>query len=170
MKMKTRILIFLLILSFLNLTISGQEKVDTININKFKHALGFGAGFTTGYGLSYRFMPNKFGVQTNFAPYKDKYRALFSFGITFLYKLIETNNINLFLYQGNHYFYRKEKYIYYDQNDSYQVDKYFNNGLGIGIEFIILKRLSFNLMGGYAGFENFNKISFTGETGLYFRF
>jgi hypothetical protein len=168
--MKTRILIFLLILFFVNRTISGQEKVDTINITKFKHALGFGAGFTTGYGLSYRFMPNKFGVQTNFAPYKDNYETWLSFGITFLYKLIETKNTNLFLYQGNHYFYHKEQYFDYYNNSPDQVDKYFNNGLGIGIEFITLKRLSFNLMGGYAGYRNFKQISFTGETGLYFRF
>lgn len=168
--MKTRILIFLLILFFVNETISGQEKDDTINRTKFKHALGFGAGFTTGYGLSYRFMPNKLGVQTNFAPFKNNYETWLSFGITFLYKLIETKSTNLFLYQGNHYFYRKEKYLGYYNNSPDQVDKYFNNGLGIGIEFIILKRLSFNLMGGYAGYRNFEQISFTGETGLYFRF
>ena len=157
-------------LFLINETISGQEKADTINRTKFKHALGFGAGFTTGYGLSYRFIPDKFGVQANFAPYLDKYRASVSFGITFLYKLIETKNVNLFLYQGNHFYYHKEKYLDSYPNDSYQVDKYFNDGLGIGIEFIILKRLSFNLMGGYAGLENFNRISFTGETGLYYKF
>lgn len=43
-------------------------------------------------------------------------------------------------------------------------------GIGIGIEIIILKRISFNLMGGYAGYDSFERIGFTGETGLYFKF
>ncbi|MBG0860063.1 MAG: hypothetical protein IQL11_11200 [Bacteroidales bacterium] len=167
--MKSGFLTLLLFLFLFNQTLSGQEQADTAKSTKFKHALGFGAGFTTGYGLSYRFIPKKFGVQANFAPYKDSYNTSLSIGITFLYKLIETRFTNFFLYQGNHYFYHKEKY-YYDNPESYEVNKFFSNGLGVGIEFIILKRLSFNLMGGYSVRDNFNKINFTGETGLYFRF
>jgi hypothetical protein len=46
----------------------------------------------------------------------------------------------------------------------------FNNGLGIGIEFILLKRISFNLMGGYGAYRDCETLSLTGETGLYFKF
>ena len=125
-----------------------------------------GAGFTTGYGLSYRFWPGKLGLQGTFAPYSNQDMSDYSIGVTLLFKLVETEKVNLLLYQGNHYIYRKHKY---DNSDDVNT-RHFNNGLGIGIEFIILKRVSFNLMGGYAGYRNFERIAPTGETGLYFRF
>jgi hypothetical protein len=58
----------------------------------YENALGVAAGWTTGYGLSYRFQPNKFGVQITFSPYKDSQTTQYSAGLTFLYKLIETND------------------------------------------------------------------------------
>jgi len=176
--MKTKA-IFLLPILFLFLlqSVLGQKQNDTANNITFKHALGVAAGFTTGYGLSYRFTPNKFGVQLTFAPYKNDETAQYSLGITFMYKIIESEFANFFLYQGNHFFYTKDKtydYIYYYPNFSFTgrevVDKYWNNGIGIGIEFIILKRVSFNLMGGYAAYKNFENINITGETGLFFKF
>lgn len=170
MKFRTTIPLFLLLL--LSMITTGQEKVETTNETNLKNALGVGAGFTTGYGLSYRYIPKRFGVQANFTPLKNDTETRFSVGVTFLYRLIETEKTNLYLYQGNHYLYSKEKhpYDYYSYRVPDKVDKYFNNGLGIGIEFIILKRVSFNLMGGYAGYDDFNRIGFTGETGLFFKF
>jgi len=38
------------------------------------------------------------------------------------------------------------------------------------VEFIIAKRIGLNLMGGYAFYDNFSQINFTGETALYFKF
>jgi hypothetical protein len=161
---------FLLIVSLfiVQFSLSAQEVSQSEDKDTFKHSLGIGAGFTTGYGLSYRFYPKRFGVQTNFAPYKDNARNEYSFGLTLLFKLVETDKTNLFLYQGNHYFYRKEKHPYWNQSEI--ISRYLNNGIGIGIEFIILKRVSFNLMGGYAGYRDFDQISITGETCLYFKF
>ncbi len=147
----------------------------------YKHSLGAGAGFTTGYGLSYRYRPGKFGAQINFAPYHDKETDRYSVGLTFLYQLIESKTTILYLYQGNHYYYTSDLIDVYDDvppkgNTEPVVYKkrvkegYFNNGLGIGIEFIIAKRIGLNLMGGYAFYDNFNQVNFTGETGLYFKF
>jgi hypothetical protein len=157
--------------------LSGQDNKKPEQNQQFKHALGIGAGWTTGYGLSYRYMIGQYGAQATFAPYKDNYTTQFSAGLTFLINLIDAENANLFLYQGNHYFYSKDEYYYGsgvyivgDNNNSAYVDQYLNIGFGIGIEFIILKRVSFNLMGGYAGYENFERISLTGETGLYYKF
>jgi hypothetical protein len=154
---------------FLPATLLGQEKADTLSKAKFKNSLGVAAGFTTGYGLSYRYWPKKFGVQITFAPYSNDYESHTSIGVAFLLNLIETDKTNLFLYQGNHLLISKYKGQYWDNyRTSNDIASY--NGIGIGIEFIILKRVSFNLMGGYAGFENFDRIGFTGETGLYFKF
>jgi hypothetical protein len=92
---------YFIILSILLISLSCfAQKTGTI---KHKHALGAGAGFTTGYGLSYRYTPNKFGIQVNFAPYKSESITRFSTGLTFLYQLMETDKTALYLYQANHY-------------------------------------------------------------------
>lgn len=161
----------------------GQTDVKEDTLARFKFAVGVGAGFSTGYGLSYRYTPCKFGLQLNFAPYQTRETARYSTGLTFLYTLIESKTANLFLYQGNHYFYNSETWFYLDSTKSVQVtndlstgysrkniEEYFINGIGIGIEIIIVKRVSFNLMAGYAAYRNFREVNFTGETGLYYRF
>jgi hypothetical protein len=163
--MKMKVLALFLCLVSLPVALSGQEKADTLSKAKFNNSLGVAAGFTTGYGLSYRYWPRKFGIQITFAPYENKYEAHYSFGLAFLVKVINTEKANFFLYEGNHFLFNKQKYEY---NPTHNTAIY--NGIGIGIEFIMLKYISFNLMGGYAGFENFDRVGFTGETGLYFRF
>ncbi len=64
----------------------------------------------------------------------------------------------------------------YDPNTNLQVEdirkteQYFNNGIGFGIEIIMAKRISLNLMAGYAFYDNFRKLNITGETALYYKF
>ncbi|MFB0923659.1 MAG: hypothetical protein QMB65_00010 [Vicingaceae bacterium] len=57
--MKTFTRILLITIALYPLAIFSQENSKKIAL---KHSLGFAAGFTTGYGLSYRFTPNKFGA------------------------------------------------------------------------------------------------------------
>ncbi|MDD2426408.1 MAG: hypothetical protein PHU00_10405 [Bacteroidales bacterium] len=147
--------------------IIGQTKGNPVLWAKYAHSLGIAAGSTTGYGISYRYWPAKIGVQGTFAPYSDEWGSNYSAGVSLLYKIVQAEKVNFFLYQGNHYLYTKEKY---NDNDYEIINNHFNSGIGFGVEFIILKRVSLNLMGGYAGFENFRRIGFTGETGLYFMF
>lgn len=144
---------------------------------RMNHSVGAGAGFTTGYGLSYRYKPGKLGGQINFAPYHSSETDRYSIGATLLYTLIENKISNLYLYQGNHYYYNSETVYTYDPYTGAQqatnernTDAFFNNGLGFGIEFIILKRVGFNLMGGYAFYRNFSQVNVTGETALYYKF
>ena len=177
MKSKSLFFIPFLLFFFLLETVQLQAQNDSIKTKHYKHALGIAAGFTTGYGLSYQFTPNKFGIQACFAPYKDDYGDQYSIGITFLYKLVETEFANLFAYQGNHFFYSSNKtygyiysYPYYNYSEIETVNKYWNNGIGLDIELILQKRISLNLMGGYAVYKNFKNIGFTGETSLYFKF
>lgn len=170
--MKSVVMLFAAIL--FAVPVLAQEAEAPEATKPFKHYLGVGAGFTTGYGLSYRYWPGKFGIQANFAPIKTEYEESVSAGITFLMKLVEAGHTNFFLYQGNHFHYYKSDYWYYDEwgnsiRDG-QSDSYLNNGIGMGIEFIMLKRVSFNVMVGYASYENFERLSLTGETALYFRF
>ncbi len=139
----------------------------------YNKSLGFGAGFTTGYGLSFRYTHQKCAAQINFAPYKSDYEDKVSLGITFLYNIYQSRGLNFFIYQGNHYLYEHIKNPYrfpFPMYDLQQTFHKFYNGLGIGFEFIFGERFSWNIMAGYASHENFETIAVTGETAVYFRF
>ncbi len=140
-----------------------------------KHAVGAGAGFTTGYGLSYRYIPNRFGIQINFAPFKNATTTRNSIGLTLLYSLMQSEKTNLYLYQANHYYVSSQPADSFNnitnQTYSYRKDEsYFNNGIGFGLEYIIAPKIGFNIMTGYATYVNFSGYNVTGETALYFKF
>ncbi len=143
---------------------------------KYKFGIGAGAGFATGYGLSFRYIPKKFGAQVNFAPYKNQDITRYSVGLTFLYMLSESKVTNFFLYQANHYYYNSQLVSIYDPNfpDKQQMEQqtesYMNNGLGFGLEIVIVKKIGLNLMTGYALYNNFQQINITGEVALYYKF
>lgn len=164
-----KLIVFLSVFVFFR--VNGQETIKQEAEIKYKHAVGACAGFTIGYGLAYKYMPLKYGIQLSFAPYHDQQVDQYSSGLTIYYLLIESKKSNLFLYQGNHYFYRAEPKYYLFPTDSKDkvATKYFNNGIGIGIDFILLTRISFNLMIGYGAYKNFESLNLTGETGVYYR-
>ncbi|MCF8429901.1 MAG: hypothetical protein K9G64_07185 [Bacteroidia bacterium] len=164
----SRIVFLLAIILILTIETKAQEPKE----EKTKHAVGAGAGFTTGYGLSYRYTPNKLGVQVNFAPYKNGADYQYSFGLTALYSLMQTEKTTLYLYQANHYL--ASSFMEYDDSTPSVLkrknESYFNHGIGFGVEFIIASKIGFNLMTGYATYDNFNKLNVTGEAALYFKF
>lgn len=132
----------------------------------YMHNLGVATGFTTGWGLSYRYFPGKFGCQTNIIGYKDVNTGDLSVGATLLYSLYTTNFSNLFLYQANSYYYKYPN----DPNGFGITPNTFNHGLGFGLELITNEHYAFNLMLGYGAFQNFVKISPTIEVALYYKF
>ncbi len=153
---------------------------------KYKHSFGIGAGFTTGVGFSYRFMPNKFGFQINAFPiYEDygKYGTI-SVGFTLLSKLAENRTNNLYFYLSNHYFYSKTRPgnvpiwtifdIYstssYNNTGVNETKRSWRTGVGLGFEFNTRKRVVLNVMAGYAQYDMLKTLNFTGELALYYRF
>ncbi|MCX6187185.1 MAG: hypothetical protein NTU43_09370 [Bacteroidetes bacterium] len=135
------------------------------------HSLGAGLGFTTGYGLSYRYTPSKFGVQVNFAPYKTADVSKFSTGLTFLYRLTEGETTSLYLYEANHYYSSSEMVWDNPSNKNVRKDEaYFNNGVGFGVEIMVASKIGLNLMTGYASYKNGTELNITGEAALYFKF
>lgn len=152
-------------------------QVDSIPKKIYKHGLGAAAGFTTGYGVSYRYWPQKFGGQITVFKIWNNYggeNIQANLGITFLLKLRESGHVRLFLYEGNMYYYEKEQ-VYAMGGGLHWVneDHVFNFGIGPGVQFTIDKRLGFNLMvgaGAYYAFTDWARIFITGETGLYYRF
>lgn len=178
-------------LLFLPMLLFGQEK-DPDGKGKeipkpATHELGAAFGLTTGWGLSYRIWPSRFGFQGT-AYYSKRNEGEFSnvtrsTGLTFLYKLHEGNVVDLFLYQGNHLLLRR--YPAYPPNcavpsscnQEMTSERWLSNGLGFGMRFMITDRIDFSLMTGYAvstedPFEGHSSstLQITGETGLYYRF
>lgn len=151
---------------------------DSLNIKRNKdtsHSLGAGAGFTTGYGISYRQIFNRIGMQFSFAPYYDRTTSRFSTGITLLYTLGKTESTTLYLYQGNHWYYVSQPITNTDPITNQETTKrstesYVNNGIGFGVEFTVAKNIGLNFMTGYAFYDNFNMLNVTGEIAVYFKY
>ena len=175
--MKNLVLVILSL--FLSAGLSfGQENESKKEITKnseYKNAIGGVAGYTIGTGLSYKRMFDKYSVQVSFTPFKDEDRTKYSAAISFYYNIVETPKIKFYVYQGNHYIYNE----YNDYNWNYSVDNiekrrviesYWNNGLGVGIQLLVFGRVGLNWMAGYASYDNYKRISFTGETGVFFMF
>lgn len=166
-------LVFLLLVLFA-LPAAAQEDENAGENQELTHSLGVGAGFTTGVGLSYRYLPDQpdqFGFQTTFAPLRvDDDESRISFGLSFLYRIFETGNTNFYLYQGNHFLYEKWKRDSYSNMNDADVDIRLNNGLGLGFELIFLDNIGYNIMVGYAARDNFSSLGLTGEWALYYKF
>ncbi|MES2837378.1 MAG: hypothetical protein V4667_07640 [Bacteroidota bacterium] len=156
--------------------VTAQDTLTDKKDVQLKYGIGAGAGFATGYGLSFRYVPKKFGAQVNFAPFKNKETERYSFGVTFLYTVIENRLTNLFIYQANHYYYNSQMVYVYNETkpdvtlQELQTEQYVNNGVGFGIEIIMAKRIGLNLMAGYAFYKNFKQLNITGEAALYYKF
>ncbi|MEZ7931036.1 MAG: hypothetical protein QMC21_05860 [Flavobacteriales bacterium] len=142
--------------------------------NKSKHAVGLAAGFSTGYGLSYQYTPNKITFQLAFAPLKDDNMTLISTGLTFIYRIKEGDKLNFFVYQANHYIVDRETRTNYPyppgtpSTSTINNDR-FNNGIGLGFEFFIGENVLFDLMTGYGARNNFKELGLTGEIGLFYK-
>lgn len=177
MKTISKILIVSFILFFLiSIQASAQNTKEQEPITKFKYGVGGGAGFATGYGLSFRYVPKRFGAQVNFAPFKNSETTRYSLGATFLYMLNENNSTNFYLYQANHFYYESSLQTIYDPSipSGTSIERFtgsfFNNGIGFGVEIIIAKKVGLNFMAGYAAYDNFRGLNVTGELALYYKF
>ncbi len=177
--MKSKALISVLLLSLLSVTLFSQTKTDTLNKRnhvKPKYALGLCAGYNVGYGeapsfenaLSFKYAPNNFGIQTTFFPYYDEASTQLYAGLNLLYNLIIVERTTFYLYQGNQLCYYQNRKPLMCDNDKKTIR--FNHGAGLGLGIIILKRISLNLMFGYALYDNFAELHRKGELGLYYKF
>ncbi|HLP32590.1 MAG TPA: hypothetical protein VK202_03900 [Bacteroidia bacterium] len=163
-------LLLLLILVTYSVTSSAQEKKDTSSNQSTKHSLGVGAGYSTGYGISYRYLSGKIGAQVNFAPFAETKRSIYSAGLTFLYRLRQKKNTSVYLYQGNHFYYKKEEITPSLIGAPYDVktEKWINS-IGFGIEFNLSEDIGLNLMTGFASYSQ-TGLNLTAETAVYYKF
>ena len=129
MKRTVYILVFVLCVFLSNLNAQ-----DYSYDKNFSSQLGFAAGRTIGFGISYRFMPVDFGVQATVGSF---YNDL-SIGFTPMIMLQRNKIANLFLYNGNSF--------YKDDDENIKI----SNSFGIGIDLNSETPFTLSFMGGIA--------------------
>lgn len=141
-----------------------EKKIDPTNMSLKTHNIGAGAGYLTGYGLTYRhWNPSKFGYQATFIPVvrMNEEETFFnsSIGLIGLRSFHQTQITNFFGYLGGHYNYtyeRDSRQNYLNGSSTpiaYDSKEFTHNaftGGGIGIE-IHFWNINYSLMSGYAG-------------------
>jgi len=134
----------------------------------FKHALGVGTGASTGYGLSYRYFPAKFGVQGNLGLYSDNDYTFANIGATFLYSLHTTSYSNFYVYQANSY--NHQRYMTFDEPLFELIPNRTNIGFGLGIELLAADHFSINYMFGYEIQGKFETVKPGLQFALFYKF
>jgi hypothetical protein len=171
--MKNKIILLSLMIFINVFVIKAQEKSKLEIPIQYKHSIGIGAGFTTGCGLSYRFIPKDIGFQINVFPFYTDYgkKITASFGFTVLDKIYEGRSCNVYAYFGNHYYIDKYNYDYngYQYYQNQNVSKY-NSGIGLDLEFSTQKRIVLHVMAGLAQYNTFEMLLPTAELALHYRF
>lgn len=173
----------LVVTGLLFLTATGSlGSVDKVG----EYNIGAGAGFVTGYGISYRQWVGTYGYQITTTPYynKNDYSSHFSLsvGATGLRMIKEARVVNLFGYFGPHLFYSRDEYSDdgYLSNSTYVSAKnvvnstkvlFVGGGSGLDCHF---STVSLNLMFGVMGRTTFGEsgagVSLTGEVSVYYSF
>lgn len=172
--MKTKLVA--LLFAFMAATQILSAQTEDGGYKSWKNGLGFSAGYSTGWGMSYRHYFNKFGMQATLGPYVTKDDANVSVGLSFLYDLVKTEKTTFFLYQGNNFMYQKyreynyDPYTYMETRGKIVKDYNLVHGLGIGYEIVVFERIGLSFMGGYAAGDFFESINFTGEIAALYRF
>ena len=169
-----RMILFVFLAISIVLSSAAQDQEEP----SLKHEIGVAAGWSTGYGISYRYWPKDLGFQVTTTPHFEEGRAQASIGLTGLLKLSEIEWMRFFLYLGNHYMYETWEYTNHDSNgnptDTYsEVQHRYVAGLGTGFEFLIGKKIGLNIMFGLRSdwqSPSTHIVGFSGETGLYYRF
>jgi hypothetical protein len=163
---------------------SAQEEVSALSRQSFKNGLGLHAGAATGLGFSYRYFPEKWGIQVTGIPVFNGDKNYFaSSAISVLYKIKEHKKVDLFGYLGNHLiFQRYQEYLYYpdpwpdpwvEPEPTYTTSRRYNVALGVGVNIQLWEILDLSLQAGY-GLSSYNNSPLTtllsGEIGLYYKF
>ena len=155
---------------FVLLSYSGKTQLTSS-----PHHFGLHAGTTTGLGLSYRYWPNKLGIQLTAAPYWAKNDFNIYSGLTGLLSIKENSTSEFFTYLGASFNSDKGYFEIYENGmytEYQQVDNRLNLGLGIGFRVTFLEVFDLNLQGGYGVYDITENIISrpTGEIGIYYRF
>ena len=173
--MKIHIFILSLALVLMAAKSSAQDAESNAN-NSLKHSFGVHAGAATGLGFSYRYFPEKWGVQVTGIPIFGNGSFYSSTGLSLLYKIKSHDKLDLFSYLGTHYMFERYNYIYQPWPETEPpvaiTYNFLNIGFGAGVNIHLWEVLDLSLQAGYGVFDlTTSPVSnITGEIGLYYRF
>ncbi len=174
--MKKLLLLLTFTFIFTAYLFSETPKVEDENL---PHYIGAAAGFSTGYGLSYRYWPGDLGLQVVFTPIATSEDLMFNLGTAGFKTLHETKYTRLFLYlAANGTYANGEETIWadeepYEEISSKRVDSFeFATGIGPGLEIYLFKNIVIDLMFGFKfGLGGYDSgLGFSAEGGIYYRF
>ncbi len=154
--------------SFTLLTLPLQVKAEASEGSLKTHNLGFGAGFLSGYGLTYRhWYPSGNGYQLAFIPIAtvNEHRTFFnsSTGAIGLHSLHQTLHSNFFGYYGGHYNFTFEKNtnarnsnipVWTEQSNNVLHNIYAGGGMGLEVH---VWNVNVSVMAGYAANSQMEK-------------
>lgn len=175
-----KVIIISIFLLLSQLLVAEQEEA---NLSRY---IGGAFGISTGYGLSYRYWPEEWGVQVVFSPYSNGEDYTINLGTGVFRTLHETKHTRLFLYGATNGTYKYESPWEWEQEDietkevttEKEGDEHTVGGtigIGPGMEIYIFKNVVLNFMFGYQFSIGSGQIAgaglgFTFETALYYRF
>lgn len=128
-----------------------------------QNRIGLYGSFFSGYGLSYQYQfANGFSVRSQLFAYgsnddNSNYNSneiRLAFGADLQYNLKRTKSTRLYALAGSFIDYYENGNYYSvtpSANRDYDVERYFNVGLGFGIELMAWRNVSFVIEGGYYG-------------------
>ncbi len=168
---------------FFSLALFSLTAQETTNFGleekSMRHALGLHAGTSTGQGFSYRYFPNKWGVQVTGIPIFNGNNGFYtSSAVSILYKIKEHKKLDLFTYLGNHLVFERYQSYYGiwpepESGPTYVTDRTYNIGLGAGVNIHYWEVLDLSIQAGY-GLTSRNNAQlytvFSSEIGVYYKF
>jgi hypothetical protein len=122
------------------------EGQESRNSKRGNHSFGLNAGFISGLGFSYRYMPGRLGVDITAIPFYSQDAELYtSQGITLNFIVSRNSRLDHFIFVGNSLFYtfsKEEGLIYRPVSDEWVLKKWeyedffyvFGGGWGIRLK------------------------------------
>ncbi|MDA3910630.1 MAG: hypothetical protein PF448_04645 [Bacteroidales bacterium] len=173
--MKQRVIFYFIFFAILSVKGHGQTDYFYKDSSRTKFAIGshFGVDFILGadlvdvvdWGIDFKYIPNKFGVQISAVALPWESKLFAQGGLSLIYEFISLEKTTFYLYQVNRILYKD-----YLKDRPEPSEILYNIGGGLGIELVYGKHFGLNLKFGYTWFPEYHGINRKGELGLYYKF
>lgn len=125
--------------------LSQQDQIKHVrDTSEVKHKLGFAGYSDAGFGLSYRYQPNRYGIAITGSPtyFEEIDLGLYSIGLKGLFSFYQSSSFDLYSYLAS-------QYIGFNLFDEQQYVDIYVSGIGVGMDVPILEAFTFNFQIGY---------------------
>ncbi|MFZ9848770.1 MAG: hypothetical protein ACO3EE_11565 [Flavobacteriales bacterium] len=169
--MKNKIIILMLLLSTISFAQSSEVKNN--KTKKIDHSIGLSAGFTSGFGLSYKLKHKRLTHQISLLPFTINGYKIIDYAYTLHFTLKENKFVDCNVYAGINRFNSNTK-------NAFEKDDFTGNivtiiGTGLNFNFHLGSNFSIIAGGGlanyhlYENFLNLNGIAATIDAGLFYK-